>query len=291
MLPRNHPDRIRIAFDDRHQAAVNAGLLFPATQYLKHGVGLNHLPSGRFAANDAWLSVQVMAHNLARWTVRIGLGEQVVTTKTLRRRFCSIAGRLTRSARRSPCICHSTGLGKPSSVAPSLDCDPFHSLPDGTAGADPPTRLPNRFEDSRQVGPRASLAVAALTISPSTRHRGPSTSPLRGYRTLLPAISIGIKPSPSLSLASHPLSDQHGYIPSVDSSLGGEVSATRRRMRRSTGFRIPEGTSQLPRSSCGIPSRRRPPPNPSPSGAPPGHPTSRNRPHSGCFPLHAEASR
>ena len=52
-----------------------------------------------FAANAAWLAVQVMAHNLARWTTRIGLGEQVVTTKTLRRRFFSIAGRLTRSAR------------------------------------------------------------------------------------------------------------------------------------------------------------------------------------------------
>ena len=67
---------------------------------LKYGVGLNHLPSGRFAANAAWLAVQVMAHNLARWTARIGLGEQVVTTKTLRRRFFSLAGRLTRSARR-----------------------------------------------------------------------------------------------------------------------------------------------------------------------------------------------
>ena len=41
-----------------------------------------------------------MGHNLARWTARIGLGEQVVTTKTLRRRFFSLAGRLTRSARR-----------------------------------------------------------------------------------------------------------------------------------------------------------------------------------------------
>ena len=40
------------------------------------------------------------AHNLARWTARIGLGEQVVTTKTLRRRFFSLTGRLTRSARR-----------------------------------------------------------------------------------------------------------------------------------------------------------------------------------------------
>ena len=52
------------------------------------------------AANGAWLAVQVMAHNLARWTARIGLGEQIVTTKTLRRRFFSLAGRLTRSARR-----------------------------------------------------------------------------------------------------------------------------------------------------------------------------------------------
>ena len=70
-----------------------------AIRDLKHGVGLNHLPSGRFAANAAWLAVQVIAHNLARWTVRIGLGEQVITTKTLRRRFFSLAGRLTRSAR------------------------------------------------------------------------------------------------------------------------------------------------------------------------------------------------
>ncbi len=30
MLPRNHPDRIRIAFDDRRLVA-NAGLLLPAT--------------------------------------------------------------------------------------------------------------------------------------------------------------------------------------------------------------------------------------------------------------------
>ena len=71
-----------------------------AIRDLKYGVGLNHLPSGRFAANAAWLAVQVMAHNLARWTARIGLGEPVVTTKTLRRRCFSMAGRLTRSARR-----------------------------------------------------------------------------------------------------------------------------------------------------------------------------------------------
>ena len=71
-----------------------------AIRDLKYGVGLNHLPSGRFAANGAWLAVQVMAHNLARWTARIGLGQQIVTTKTLRRRVFALAGRITRSARR-----------------------------------------------------------------------------------------------------------------------------------------------------------------------------------------------
>ena len=71
-----------------------------AIRDLKYGVGLNHLPSGKFAANGAWLAVQVIAHNLARWTARIGLGAGIVTTKTLRRRLFSLAGRLTRSARR-----------------------------------------------------------------------------------------------------------------------------------------------------------------------------------------------
>src|SRR6266540_1931247 len=66
---------------------------------LKYGVGLNHLPSGKFAANAAWLTLNVIAHNLARWVSRIGLGERLVTTKTLRVRYLDLPGRLTRSAR------------------------------------------------------------------------------------------------------------------------------------------------------------------------------------------------
>ena len=46
------------------------------------------------------MAIQVRAHNLARWIGRIGLREPVATTKTLRRRLFSLAGRLTRSARR-----------------------------------------------------------------------------------------------------------------------------------------------------------------------------------------------
>ena len=88
-------EMLELEADHRRHAEIEN-----AIRDLKHGVGLNHLPSGRFAANAAWLAVQVMAHNLARWTARIGLGEQIVTTKTLRRRFFSLAGRITRSARR-----------------------------------------------------------------------------------------------------------------------------------------------------------------------------------------------
>jgi hypothetical protein len=67
---------------------------------LKYGVGLNHLPSGRFGANTAWFALNVIGHNLSRWTGRIGLGENLITHKTLRRRYLHLPGRLTRSGRR-----------------------------------------------------------------------------------------------------------------------------------------------------------------------------------------------
>ena len=88
-------DTLDLEADHRRHAQIENSI-----RDLKYGVGLNHLPSGRFPANAAWLAVQVIAHNLARWTARIGLGEPVATTKTLRRRFFSLAGRLTRKARR-----------------------------------------------------------------------------------------------------------------------------------------------------------------------------------------------
>jgi hypothetical protein len=41
----------------------------PAICDLKHGAGLEHLPSGKFAANAAWLGLCGIAYNLARWTI------------------------------------------------------------------------------------------------------------------------------------------------------------------------------------------------------------------------------
>lgn len=88
-------ETVTLEADHRRHAEIEN-----AIRDLKYGVALNHLPSGKFGANGAWLSVQVIAHNLARWTARIGLGAGIVTTKTLRRRLFALAGRLTRSARR-----------------------------------------------------------------------------------------------------------------------------------------------------------------------------------------------
>ena len=50
MLPRNHPDRIQITFDD-HRLVANAGLLLPAT--LARHLGLPELVQQRLDLGDA----------------------------------------------------------------------------------------------------------------------------------------------------------------------------------------------------------------------------------------------
>jgi hypothetical protein len=88
-------ETVEIEADHRRHAEVENTI-----RDLKYGVGLNHMPSGRFGANAAWLGINVVAHNLARWTSRLGLGESLIATDTLRRRHLRTPGRLTRSARR-----------------------------------------------------------------------------------------------------------------------------------------------------------------------------------------------
>ena len=135
-----------------------------AIRDLKHGVGLNHLPSGRFAANAAWLAVQVMAHNIARWTARIGLGEQVVTTKTLRRRFFSLAGRITRSARRLTSAT-ALALGSPVRSCPGPIARPATPCLTAAAatGRHPATERP------RELAPVWSASASCCVLSPLSR--------------------------------------------------------------------------------------------------------------------------
>ena len=91
-------DTLYLEADHRRHAVVE-----DVIRDLKYGVGLNHLPSGRFSANAAWLVLNALAHNLGRWVARLGLGDKSppMTTKTLRTRYLSLPGRMTRSGRRN----------------------------------------------------------------------------------------------------------------------------------------------------------------------------------------------
>lgn len=79
------------------------------------------IPISYWIDNAAWLAAQclprarygAMAHNLARWAGRIGLGEPGMATKTLRRRYFSSSGRVIRNARRLTLAWPNPGPGKP----------------------------------------------------------------------------------------------------------------------------------------------------------------------------------
>ncbi|MEZ5380838.1 MAG: IS1380 family transposase [Microthrixaceae bacterium] len=54
--------------------------------------GLEHCPSGNFAANGAWLACAVLAHNLCRWAGIIALDGPIRTARTIRTRLIALAG-------------------------------------------------------------------------------------------------------------------------------------------------------------------------------------------------------
>ena len=75
-----------------------------AIRDLKEGAGLEHCPSGQFFANAAWLGCAVLAHNLTRWTARLGNihpDEQLTVTRTIRTRLLALPGRMVNRSGRS----------------------------------------------------------------------------------------------------------------------------------------------------------------------------------------------
>ena len=68
-----------------------------AIRDLKEGAGLEHCPSGQFFANAAWLACAVLAHNLIRWSARLGdvhPDDQLTVARTVRTRVLALPGRL-----------------------------------------------------------------------------------------------------------------------------------------------------------------------------------------------------
>ena len=129
------------------------------------------MPSGRFAANGAWLAVQVMAHNLARWTARIGLGERTVTTKTLRRRVFALDG-----------TDHPLGAPPHSASPPALALGiPVHSRLGPAASHSTPglTARLQLTQRPRKLAPPRSASVPLLRILSPSRA---STAPADGHR-------------------------------------------------------------------------------------------------------------
>ena len=114
-------DTLELEVDHRRHAEIEN-----AIRDLKYGVGLNHLPSGRFPANAAWP---------ARWTARIGLGQPMATTKTLRRRFFSLPGLTHHPQGAAPHPASSPGLALENHLAaPWPDCELCQSPPDPAVG-------------------------------------------------------------------------------------------------------------------------------------------------------------
>ena len=59
--------------------------------------GLRRCPSGRFFANGAWLACAALAHNLLRWTARLGHlhpTSQLTVAATVRNRLLTVPARL-----------------------------------------------------------------------------------------------------------------------------------------------------------------------------------------------------
>ena len=157
-------ETLELEADHRRHAEVEN-----AIRDLKYGVGLNHMPSARFAANGAWLAGQVMAHNLARWTARIGLGERTVITKTLRRQVFALVGRITRSARRLTLhLPRRWALGNP--VQSRLGPPASHSIPGLTASL----QLTQR---PRKLAPPRSARVPCCVSSRHPAHRNSRIGP------------------------------------------------------------------------------------------------------------------
>ena len=83
-----------VELDAFHRAHATVEL---AIRDLKEGAGLEHVPSGRFMANSAWLQCAVLAHNLIRWTATIaqpGPVDQLSVSRTIRLRLVAIPARI-----------------------------------------------------------------------------------------------------------------------------------------------------------------------------------------------------
>ena len=94
-LPEGDNPRLSAAETDRHHR--HHAVCELAIRDLKDSAGLAHLPSGRFAANQASLLCAALAHNLYRWIAILGRTQpagRLIRGKTIRTRLFGIPARV-----------------------------------------------------------------------------------------------------------------------------------------------------------------------------------------------------
>ena len=95
-LDRDSHDTVTVDKFHRQHAVVEL-----AIRDLKEGAGMEHVPSGNFSANSAWLQCAVLAHNLIRWTATINEPaptSQLIVARTVRTQLIAFPGRLVNHA-------------------------------------------------------------------------------------------------------------------------------------------------------------------------------------------------
>ena len=212
-------DTLALEADHRRHAEIEN-----AIRDLKYGVGLNHLPSGRFPANPEPAEGGLAGRPGDRPqpgtldNARIGLGEQ-------RDHHQDPQAALLRSARTA----HPLGPASHPASAPGLAlAEPVQQRSGETArpptpfltAPDPSARLSTGLAVPRQAGTSVSTAAIRPADLPLRNHLRSSTTSVRGAHSPHPAESLRIKALQPLSRTSHPCLGQRDCIPSVDSGLG-----------------------------------------------------------------------
>jgi hypothetical protein len=144
---------------------------------------LAHFPSGDYSANSAWTVIACLAHNLARWTNLLGVGDTTPRAARTLRRDCSRCPAVSPAPPGAGrCTCPPAGPGNTTSSAPWRASQHSPQPPDGHRSRDddptpaPPT--PGAFQRCPQTD-RATPARPshALRHRPPDRRTAPPARP------------------------------------------------------------------------------------------------------------------
>ncbi|WP_233196917.1 transposase [Verrucosispora sp. ts21] len=178
--PTQHPDQEELVAAYRYHAVFTDSpftLVQAEAQHRQHAVieqvnadliagPLAHLPSGRFSANDAWLTCAGIAHNLTRAAGHLAAGTWTTArTTTIRTRIINVAARLAHCARTInlhlpqhwPWQAASTTCSPPSTRHPA-----DHGTPTATRPAPPKGQTPSHPE--RPPPEQADHVIGDFTV-------------------------------------------------------------------------------------------------------------------------------